>query len=202
MLRGLGVKVSKFTIFDVPVIIPVLSRLSRFIGSLFGWKIVGELPDYPKMMLAAAPHTSNWDFLVFLYAILHKRIQPRAFAKHTLFWWPLGPILGFLGLIPVSRTHKEHLVRQGIDYLNAVDRTILLITPEGTRACAKEWKSGFYHIAWGARIPLILCKINFATKTIFIGNEFEMTGDYDRDIIGIKDYFRDCVPLKPENFGI
>ena len=69
-------KVSKFTIFDVPFLIPILSRVSRFLGSLLGWSIEGEFPDYPKMMLAAVPHTSNWDFLMFIYAILTKRIQP------------------------------------------------------------------------------------------------------------------------------
>jgi 1-acyl-sn-glycerol-3-phosphate acyltransferase len=196
------VKVSKFTIFNVPLLIPILSRFSRFSGALLGWSIEGEFPNYPKMMLAAAPHTSNWDFLMFLYAILSKRVQPNVMGKHTLFWWPLSAIMRFLGVVPIDRTQKGGVVEQGIKYFNSVDKTIILVTPEGTRSYRKEWKSGFYHIAWGAKVPLILCKVNFHTRTIFIGEEFTMTGDYDKDIVGIKEYYKDCVPLKPENFGI
>ncbi|MAA77187.1 MAG: glycerol acyltransferase [Rhodobiaceae bacterium] len=195
-------KVSKFTIFNVPLLIPFLSRFSRFSGALLGWSVEGEFPNYPKMMLAAAPHTSNWDFLMFLYAILSKRVQPNVMGKHTLFWWPLSAIMSFLGVVPIDRTQKGGVVEQGIEYFNSVDKTIILVTPEGTRSYRKDWKSGFYHIAWGAKVPLILCKVNFHTRTIFIGEEFIMTGDYDKDIVGIKEYFRDCVPLKPENFGI
>lgn len=195
-------KVSKFTIFNVPLLIPFLSRFSRFSGALLGWSVEGEFPNYPKMMLAAAPHTSNWDFLMFLYAILSKRVQPNVMGKHSLFWWPLSAIMSFLGVVPIDRTQKGGVVEQGIEYFNSVDKTIILVTPEGTRSYRKDWKSGFYHIAWGAKVPLILCKVNFHTRTIFIGEEFIMTGDYDKDIVGIKEYFRDCVPLKPENFGI
>ena len=195
-------KVSKFTIFNVPLLIPILSRFSRFSGALLGWSIEGEFPNYPKMMLAAAPHTSNWDFLMFLYAILSKRVQPNVMGKHTLFWWPLSAIMRFLGVVPIDRTQKGGVVEQGIKYFNSVDKTIILVTPEGTRSYRKEWKSGFYHIAWGAKVPLILCKVNFHTRTIFIGEEFTMTGDYVKDIVGIKEYYKDCVPLKPEHFGI
>ena len=195
-------KVSKFTIFNVPLLIPFLSRFSRFSGALWGWSVEGEFPNYPKMMLAAAPHTSNWDFLMFLYAILSKRVQPNVMGKHTLFWWPLSAIMSFLGVVPIDRTQKGGVVEQGIEYFNSVDKTIILVTPEGTRSYRKDWKSGFYHIAWGAKVPLILCKVNFHTRTIFIGEEFNMTGDYDKDIVGIKEYYKDCVPLKPENFGI
>ena len=195
-------KVSKFTIFNVPLLIPILSRFSRFSGALLGWSIEGEFPNYPKMMLAAAPHTSNWDFLMFLYAILSKRVQPNVMGKHTLFWWPLSAIMRFLGVVPIDRTQKGGVVEQGIKYFKSVDKTIILVTPEGTRSYRKEWKSGFYHIAWGAKVPLILCKVNFHTRTIFIGEEFTMTGDYDKDIVGIREYYKDCVPLKPENFGI
>ena len=195
-------KVSKFTIFNVPLLIPFLSRLSRFSGALLGWNIEGEFPNYPKMMLVAAPHTSNWDFLIFLYAILSKRFQPNVMGKHTLFWWPLSAIMRFLGVVPIDRTQKDGVVDQGIKYFNSVDKTIVLVAPEGTRSYRKDWKSGFYHIAWGAKVPLILCKVNFHTRTIFIGEEFNMTGDFDKDIVGIKEYYKDCVPLKPENFGI
>ena len=195
-------KVSKFTIFNVPLLIPFLSRFSRFSGALLGWSVEGEFPNYPKMMLAAAPHTSNWDFLMFLYAILSKRVQPNVMGKHTLFWWPLSAIMRFLGVVPIDRTQKDGVVEQGIKYFNSVDKTIVLVAPEGTRSYRKDWKSGFYHIAWGAKVPLILCKVNFHTRTIFIGEEFNMTGDFDKDIVGIKEYYKDCVPLKPENFGI
>ena len=195
-------KVSKFTIFNVPLLIPFLSRFSRFSGALLGWSVEGEFPNYPKMLLAAAPHTSNWYFLMFLYAILSKRVQPNVMGKHTLFWWPLSAIMSFLGVVPIDRTQKGGVVEQGIEYFNSVDKTIILVTPEGTRSYRKDWKSGFYHIAWGAKVPLILCKVNFHTRTIFIGEEFNMTGDYDKDIVGIKEYYKDCVPLKPENFGI
>ena len=102
----------------------------------------------------------------------------------------------------IDRTKKGGMVEHGIKYFNSVEKTIMLVTPEGTRSYRKDWKSGFYHIAWGAKVPLILCKVNYKTRTIFIGEVFFMTGDYDKDIIGIKEYFKDCVPLIAENFGI
>ena len=176
--------------------------VSRLILNLFGWKVVSDIPTQKKYVIIVSPHTSNWDFLMFLYAILSKRVQPNVMGKHTLFWWPLSAIMSFLGVVPIDRTQKGGVVEQGIEYFNSVDKTIILVTPEGTRSYRKDWKSGFYHIAWGAKVPLILCKVNFHTRTIFIGEEFNMTGDYDKDIVGIKEYYKDCVPLKPENFGI
>jgi 1-acyl-sn-glycerol-3-phosphate acyltransferase len=144
------VKVSKFTIFNVPLLIPILSRFSRFSGALLGWSIEGEFPNYPKMMLAAAPHTSNWDFLMFLYAILSKRVQPNVMGKHTLFWWPLSAIMRFLGVVPIDRTQKGGVVEQGIKYFNSVDKTIILVSTRGNSLLSQRVEIRFLSYCLGS----------------------------------------------------
>ncbi len=192
-------RISRFTIHDVPLIMPLLSFLFKIGGRLAGWQIFGDVPRDKTIVLIAAPHTSNWDFLIFLYGIFVKRLRINVLAKHTLFWWPLGPVLKFFGCVPVRRTQANNLVDQGIEFLQKAERAVLLITPEGTRSYNDKWKSGFYHMAWGAKVPLVLAKLDCPNKKIFIGEVFEMQGDYEADLIEIRKYFDDAVGLKPEN---
>ncbi len=110
-------RISRFTIHDVPLIMPLLSFLFKIGGRLAGWQIFGDVPRDKTIVLIAAPHTSNWDFLIFLYGIFVKRLRINVLAKHTLFWWPLGPVLKFFGCVPVRRTQANNLVDQGIEFL-------------------------------------------------------------------------------------
>lgn len=194
-------KIPRFIVHDVPFLIPLLGIIARFIGGLAGWKIIGKLPDVPKMVLIGVPHTSNWDYMIFLYGITVLRLRVIVLAKNTLFWWPLGAFLKFFGAVPVDRSKKIDRVQQGIDYMNSVEKGTLLITPEGTRSYQDTWKSGFYHIAYGAKVPLVLGKLDFDKKIVYIGDIFEMTGDYDKDIVAIRDYYKDCVPYNPDKFA-
>jgi 1-acyl-sn-glycerol-3-phosphate acyltransferase len=178
-------------------------KFSRWIIKyIVRWDLVEEMPPSKKHVLVGAHHTSNWDWVFALLVMAGTGLRPRWVGKKSLFRGIMGPIMRGFGGISVARGARKNFVGQIIDVYNAKDELVIALAPEGTRKYVDHWKSGFYHIAWGAKVPLILCKVNFHTRTIFIGEEFNMTGDYDKDIVGIKEYYKDCVPLKPENFGI
>ncbi len=145
---------------------------------LRGWRFVGEMPDLDKMVLIGAPHTTNWDFIVYLAAIRHWKISPRYIAKHTLFRWPFGAFFRRFGGIPVDRTKAGGLVRQVTDEFERSRRMILVMAPEGTRSAAQHWKSGFVKIAADAGVPIVPVYINFATHEVVLGNPIEFDGDH------------------------
>ena len=196
-IRSIILDIPKFTIHDIPFLVPFLGLFFRLAARLAGWKIIGDVPNYPKIVLIGAPHTSNWDYLLFLYGITAKRLRINVLIKNTLFWPPLGTILRFLGGIPINRTKSYNVIKQGIEFINAVDETIILIMPEGTRSYTEKWKSGFYHIAYGAKVPLILAKVDAKNKAILVGEEFPISGDYEKDIIQIQARFAPYMPKSP-----
>jgi 1-acyl-sn-glycerol-3-phosphate acyltransferase len=122
--------------------------------------------------------------------------------KKDWFFWPLGPIFRWMGGIPVERSKRTSLVDQIIKIAKERKTFHLAITPEGTRKANPEWKRGFYYIAKGANIPILLAGIDFATKTITIDKEFHPTDDIEKDMREIKRYFKDCKGKIPENFSI
>jgi 1-acyl-sn-glycerol-3-phosphate acyltransferase len=135
----------------------VLSDLLRLLALLLmrltGWRVEGRLPDLPKFVLVGAPHTSNWDFLLFLGAVFVLRADVRFMGKAELFRSPLGWFFRYCGGYPVDRKKPTGLVEQMVEAINQADTFILTITPEGTRGYVTDWKRGFYHIATGAGIP-------------------------------------------------
>ncbi len=123
----------------------------------------------PKLVIVGAPHTSNWDFIVFLGALDHYKVRMRYIGKHTLFKWPLGYVFRGWGGIPVDRTKSTGLVSQVADVMNRADRMILAMAPEGTRKAAPFWKGGFLSIAQKAGAQILLAYIDFATKRAGMG---------------------------------
>ena len=142
-----------------------------------GWRFVGEMPDLDKMILIGAPHTSNWDFIVYLAAISHWRISPRYIGKHTLFRWPFGFFFRRFGGIPVDRDRTGGLVGQVTEEFQKSERMILVMAPEGTRKAAPNWKSGFVKIAADARVPLVPVYIHFPRKQVVLGSAIAFDGD-------------------------
>ena len=176
-------------------------RLFKFIfKNILGWKAVFnvEIPD--KCVICVAPHTSNWDLLIgkLFYGAYNRKAS--FMMKKEWFFFPLGPLFKALGGIPVHRGKNTSLVDQMSERFNSTSYFNLAITPEGTRNPNSEWKKGFYYIALGANIPVVLAGLDYSTKTITIGKKFNPSGDIDTDMPMIKDFFKHYKGKNPENF--
>src|SRR5689334_14165978 len=158
----------KTTIFNTPVLSTAYHYLARFIMWLLGWHVDGTLPDLPKFILIGAPHTSNWDFVLFLGVIFTLRANVRFMGKAELFRNPFGGFFYYCGGVPVDRKKATGLVEQMVEACNKSDQFILTIAPEGTRHHVTEWKRGFYHIAKNAGIPIVMAKVDGKHKTVHI----------------------------------
>jgi 1-acyl-sn-glycerol-3-phosphate acyltransferase len=182
------------------------NAVSRAIGHLMmtagGWHFEGEVPDEPKMVVIVAPHTSNWDFVVGVGALFSIGFRVSFLGKHTLFKFPLGIFMHWLGGIPVERSVSRDRVGENVAAFNSSDKLILAVAPEGTRKLVKEWKTGFYHVAHGASVPIVPVAFDYGTRTIRLFPLFRTTGDIDGDIRKIKDLYRGVVPKNPENFQL
>jgi len=135
------------------------------------------MPDLDKMIIIGAPHTSNWDFVVYLGAIRHWRISPRFVGKHTLFRWPFGSFFRKFGGIPVDRSRPGGMVGQVSEEFEKEERMILVMAPEGTRLAAAHWKSGFVRIAAEAKVPIVPAYIHFPRKEVVLGSPIAFEGD-------------------------
>jgi 1-acyl-sn-glycerol-3-phosphate acyltransferase len=168
----------------------MLRLLSRFIFWITGWKTSGEIPPLKKFVAILAPHTSGWDLMFGLCAKYIYGIDVNLFAKKELFIFPIGPLFRALGGIPVDRSSHHNLVDIAVDTFNKRENFILALAPEGTRAYAPEWKTGFWHIAVKANVPIVLTYLDFPSKTVGIGPTFYPTGDIEKDIESIKAFYR------------
>ncbi|MBI5965099.1 MAG: lysophospholipid acyltransferase family protein [Chloroflexi bacterium] len=187
----------KPTIFNTPIISSLLRFISNSIMRFAGWHVDGTLPDLPKFVLIGAPHTSNWDFMLFLGVIFHLKANVKFMGKAELFRSPFGWFFYWCGGIPVDRSKSQGLVEQMVDACNKSEKFILTIAPEGTRHGVKEWKRGFYHIAKGAGIPLVMAKVDGKHKTIRVGQVFQLTEDTEADIKAIQDLFKGVTGVNP-----
>jgi len=187
----------KATIFNTPILSPFLRLLSNSIMRLFGWRVDGTLPDLPKYVIIGAPHTSNWDFILFLGIIFRLRINVSYMGKVELFRSPLGWFFYYCGGIPVDRSKSTGLVEQTVEACEKANQFILVIAPEGTRHGVKEWKRGFYHIAKGAGIPIVMAKVDGKHKTVHVGQIFHPTEDMEADMNAIQDAFKGMIGIRP-----
>lgn len=165
---------------------------------LFGWKLVGEMPAEKKVVFIFAPHTSNWDFVIMMMARFCYKMKPAYLGKHTLFKPPFGWFFKVLGGIPVERSSSHNVVDQVVKIINERDEIALALAPEGTRSKKPYWKSGFYHIALKAEVPLVLTFLDKDTKTLGIGEQVNLTGDVEIDMAKIRDFYKDKKGFKPE----
>jgi 1-acyl-sn-glycerol-3-phosphate acyltransferase len=187
----------KTTIFTTPILTDFLRGLSRLFFRLTGWRVVGSLPDLPKYIIVGVPHTSNWDFVIFISLALYLRGDIRYMGKSQLFRWPLGGFFRWCGGYPVDRSKPQGLVDQMADAFRENARFTLTITPEGTRHKVQEWKTGFYHIAKKAGVPVSLGFVDSATKTCGIGPTFYLTEDMNADMQAIKAFFVGKMGIRP-----
>lgn len=176
------------------------NRISRglavLIMALFGWRITGNVPDIPKFVIIGAPHSSNLDFLLVIATASALGIRISWMAKHTLFRGPLNNFFRWMGGIPVDRGATNGIVGDTIETFNKQEKLIVCITPEGTRRQLNKWKSGFYHIALGANVPVMMAAFDYGTKVVDLGPMLVPSGDFETDFVNIKAHY---AGVKPRN---
>lgn len=178
------------TIFDTPVVNTVMRWFSVAALRLLGWKTEGIRPGAPRYVLIAAPHTSNWDFPYTLMLCFALRLRVYWVGKASLFRWPLGPLARWLGGIPVDRQASKNMVQTTIEAFQRQPHLVILVAPEGTRGYVSHWKTGFYHIAHGAGVPVALAYLDFKRKAGGIGRMFDTSGDIGADMAQIQCFYR------------
>lgn len=185
------------TIFNTPVLSYVFHLLARLSLRLVGWKVDGRFPDLDKFVVIGAPHTSNWDFMLFLAVIFTLRANVRFMGKAELFNNPFGWFFYWCGGIPVDRSKSTGLVEQMVDACQRSQQFILVIAPEGTRSHVREWKMGFYHIARSAGIPIVFAAVDGIRKKVIVGQVFQPGEDAEADVKAIKGYFAGRTGIRP-----
>jgi len=187
----------KTTIFNTPILSYLFHHLAKAIMRLVRWRVDGKLPDLPKFVLAGAPHTSNWDFILFLGVIFTLRANVHFMGKAELFRPPIGWFFYYCGGVPVDRKKATGLVEQMVEASHQSDRFILTIAPEGTRHHVVEWKRGFYHIAKNAGIPIVMAIVDGRHKTVRVGQVFHPTENMEADMKSIKGFFEGVAGINP-----
>jgi 1-acyl-sn-glycerol-3-phosphate acyltransferase len=177
------------TVHESTLVLPIMRLFSRFFLKCIGWKIEGECPNIPKYVMIAAPHTSNWDFVIALAIIFVYRINIQIMMKDTWFFWPLGPIFRWLGVMPINRSNTINVVSQCIEDFRQNEEKRLMVPPSGTRKKVLYWKTGFYRIAHGAGVPIAMGFLDYRRKRGGIGPVFHPTGDIDRDMEIVRDFY-------------
>ena len=176
-------------------------NIAQWILNKAGWKFNINIPHTPKCVIAIAPHTSNWDFILGELAIRSVGMKAGFLMKDTWFFFPLGYFMRSIGGIPVKQSKHTRVTDEVIAAFKANDELVIGVTPEGTRSRNERWKTGFMHIAREAQIPLVLAYIDYKTKTVCIDRYYELTGDIEADMAGIKKYFSQFTARFPEKFG-
>jgi 1-acyl-sn-glycerol-3-phosphate acyltransferase len=176
----------------------LLQRLGRTGMRLLRWRVTGEFPDLRKFVIIVAPHTSNWDFVVGLACDLALDLDAVWLAKHTIFVGPFGRWLKSLGGIPVVRSASHNVVSQVAAEFARRDQMILAIAPEGTRSKVEAWKSGYWHIARAAGVPIVPVGFDFVRRAAVIGPLRYTTDSLEEDEAVLKGFFTDITPKNPD----
>lgn len=178
-----------------------MTWLAEKLLKLRGWEFTGEVPELPKLIIIGAPHTTNWDFILYLGALRHYRIKASFIGKHTLFRQPFGWFFRRLGGIPVDRSKPRGLVQQVVDAIEQSDRMILVMAPEGTRKAAPFWKSGFLQIAAQAQVPILLAYVDYPNRRAGMGPLLPFDVDTSGFMDEARSFYSDKQGLHPEGKG-
>ena len=188
-----------FTIFKTPVIRTIFRGIALALLKINGWKKEGRFPRNQNCVIIAAPHTSNWDFFYGFMLVLAAGVDTYWMGKASLFKFPFGGIMKYLGGIPVERSRTNNIVSQAVDSFNKDSKLAITIPPEGSRSAGEYWKSGFYFIALKAGVPILLGYIDYARKRAGFGPLFYPTGDIDADMEKIRHFYKNIRGRYPEN---
>lgn len=192
------------TIFTTPVVNTSLRWFSIAFLRLKGWRVEGALPPAGhKSVLIAAPHTSNWDFPYTLMVAFAMNLNIQWMGKRQLFRFPFRHLMIWLGGIPVDRSQSTNLVDASVHSLQNAQRDLhLVVPPEGTRSQSRHWKTGFYYIALGAQVPIIMGYLDFGEKKSGLGPAFMPTGDLAADMAHIKAFYAPFKGKNPDQFTL
>ena len=187
------------TVFSTPIITPLLRLLAIAILKLTGWRARGEEIAHQRFVLIGAPHTSNWDFPLMLLVVLKLRLRVFWMGKHTLFPFPFGWLMKWLGGIPINRSASHNMVSETVRQYQENDELVVLIPPEGTRKKVERWKTGFYHIAVNAEVPILLGYVDAAKKEAGIADFYSPSGAIETDMSEIQGFYSDKKGLNAAN---
>ena len=186
------------TIFTTPVVNTLLRAFSVTYLKLTGWKVQGSLPpECAKSVFIAAPHTSNWDLPNTLMVAFALRLNIYWMGKEQIFKPPFRGLMQWLGGISVNRQQATNMVAASVEAIVAADGPVqLIVPPEGTRSKVRYWKTGFYYIALGAKVPIVMAYMDYEKKISGLGPVFMPTGDIEADMVKIKAFY---APFKGKN---
>ena len=175
----------------------LLRKIARFGINISGWSIKGKVPDEERILIIAAPHTSNWDFILAMLAIFGLNIKLRWLGKHSIFKPGFNFFFKWLGGIPVYRDNPSTLIDSVVKIVKKEKSIVIAMTPEGTRKKVKRWKTGFLRIAKQTHSKILLISIDAPTKSIEIGKIFNPTGNSDEDLAFIQKYYSSFRGINP-----
>ncbi len=181
---------------NIPLLPPSAPHMgngfTRWVGRsllrILGWNLRGEFPDEPKLVVALAPHTSNWDFFVAFAALMATGVRVSYLMKKEAFIWPVGKFFMRWGGIPTDRSAAGDTVDQIAQWYREHSKVWVAITPEGTRGKVDRWKTGFLRIAYSAQVPVLLIAWDYPGKTMVVDQCWPVTGDIDVDLEAMQAY--------------
>ena len=176
----------------------MLRSFGRALAALAGWKVDVPQPPPARCVIVGAPHTSNWDVVVMLLLMMVSGVKLEWLGKDSLFRGPFGRVFRWLGGIPVNRRASENVVEQMVAVFRTRETLRLAIGPEGTRHNAPYWKTGFYYIAQGAGVPILLGYADYRRRVVGIGPVLHTTGDIQADFEFIRAFYAGIVGRHPE----
>ena len=180
----------KVTIHETIIVKDLMRWLALLIFKISGWRTRGKTPDIPRYVIIAAPHTSNWDFIYTLCLAFIYRLNPVIMMKKAWFRWPLGSLFRWLGAMPVDRSKTNSVVAQSIAKFGRYKNLVLVVSPAGTRERVLYWKTGFYYIAHGADVPIVLGYLDYKHKVGGFGPMIQPTGDIEADMAVIRNFYQ------------
>ncbi|MDZ7697472.1 MAG: lysophospholipid acyltransferase family protein [Deltaproteobacteria bacterium] len=177
------------TVYDSPLSRRAMRWVAWIIFRGMGWKPAGKRPDIPKYVIIAAPHTSNWDFLYTLCLAFLLNIKAVIMMKGAWFRWPAGRFFRWMGALPVDRSRSTDVVARAVQAFREQSHMVLVVPPSGTRRQVMYWKTGFYHIARGAGVPIVLGYLDYRQKVGGIGPTVYPTGNMTADMQRIREFY-------------
>jgi len=185
------------SIFDSSLRKFFLRPISVAALKIMGWKRVGDIPEFPQAVVIGAFHTSNWDFVFTLLLAFDIGLPVRWMGKDSLFKRGFGGIMRWIGGIPIDRSRSKNVVEASIREIVSGRIRYLVIAPEGTRKRTERWKSGFYHIAKGAKVPIVMGFLDYKRKIGGLGPHIVPTDDMQSDMARISEFYRTITAKYP-----